>query len=491
MRTRRQSLLNERKGASGVAVVSAACALAAALAAPSSAQAQVIERFALRAELGVGTMFTDYQRNTDAGQYSGNALGYDSLNFHTHLRLAFTLVGPLAIQASFANEFFPTSTRDSGIGRVMAFEGGLRFEPQIKRVGRLFVAGNIGYALTGPYERLEFNGGVGFEFNIVPALALGPVFRVTDVFQPSPSPPRSVQYPYDAVYWSAGVSLTARVPPEREIIDTDCDTVIDPEDVCPTVPQGARHDPRRAGCPVPDSDGDFVVDPDDVCPAIPEGDFPDVGRMGCPDPDNDHDAVLNAEDRCPNLPKGDIPDPQRPGCPHPNPQAVLTAGRIEIRRQIRFDTDQALIDLTRSPDAQRLTTENHEVLDQVVQILQGHVELRIDVRGFTDNQCSGCQEGHYRHNLELSRRRAAAIQEYLVSHGIAANRIESHGRGEANPIGDNNTEEGRQLNRRVEFHVMNPAVEPPRTVEEVRPHRRSPPPPPTLPSRPCVVRTRG
>ena len=148
-----------------VTALSGAAALLAG--APSRAEAQVLQRFALRGEVGVGTMLSSYQRNTETQQYGGNAMGYDNLNIQATLRLGFTLIDPLVVQLSFANGFFPTSTQ-SGTGRLMAFEAGLRVEPRIGRVGRLFVDGNVGYALTGPLERAAINAGVGFEFGAHP-----------------------------------------------------------------------------------------------------------------------------------------------------------------------------------------------------------------------------------------------------------------------------------------------------------------------------------
>ncbi|MFO0604900.1 MAG: OmpA family protein [Polyangiales bacterium] len=469
----------------------ALAALAALVALPFDAGAQVLQRFALRAELGVGTMIPDYQRNTDARQYGGNTLGYDSVNFHTHLRLAFTLVGPLAIQATFTNEFFPTSTAQ-GTGRVMAFEGGLRFEPRLGRVGDLFVDGNVGYALTGPYDRLMLNAGLGFEFRVHPAFSIGPVVRITDVFQPAPSPLRSTDYPYDAVYWSAGLSLSGRVPPVVPVYDTDCDTVPDPEDVCATVPQGPTPDPNRRGCPMADTDGDCLIDPDDRCPTIPEGDYPDPARPGCPDPDRDHDAVLNEADVCPEQPKGDVPDPARAGCPHPNPLAVLRGNQIQITRQVHFDNDRSEVDMS-SAD---LTRQNHELLNDVLSILNAHPELQVEVAGFTDNQCRGCAEGAMRHNLNLSRTRAEAIMNYLThppagGAAIAPDRLRARGYGPASPIGDNATEEGRQRNRRVELRVLNPTPPAPTPTEPVTPHPRQCPPRPAPPARPCTVNALG
>jgi outer membrane protein OmpA-like peptidoglycan-associated protein len=74
-------------------------------------------------------------------------------------------------------------------------------------------------------------------------------------------------------------------------------------------------------------------------------------------------------------------------------------------------------------------------------------ESKIAVQGYTDSQ------GTESSNLELSRRRAEAVRAYLVSHGIAPDRITAEGYGPARPVADNASPEGRADNRRVEIVV--------------------------------------
>ncbi|MNH40347.1 Outer membrane porin F precursor [compost metagenome] len=57
------------------------------------------------------------------------------------------------------------------------------------------------------------------------------------------------------------------------------------------------------------------------------------------------------------------------------------------------------------------------------------------------------------YNQALSERRASSVAEYLLSQGVAPNKITSEGKGESQPIADNETEEGRAKNRRVELHI--------------------------------------
>jgi outer membrane protein OmpA-like peptidoglycan-associated protein len=473
-------------------------ALACLLAAPSDAHAQFIQRFALRGEAGIGTMLSDYQRNTSPGAYGGNAMGYDNLNIQATVRLAFTIVDPLAVQLSFANGFFPTSTQ-SGTGRLMAFEAGLRFEPHLGRVGRLFLDGNAGYALTGPLERAELNAGLGFEFDLSQALALGPVVRLHDVLQPGTvSAAGLTTYDSDATYWSAGVSISLRVPPPAPPpppppppppapLDTDCDGVLDPDDLCPTVPRGHHPDLSRLGCPLSDVDHDGVYGSDDVCPTVPAGDYPDASRLGCPDPDRDHDGVANELDQCPIQPAGPTPDPARPGCPDPHPIAVLESSQIRINQQVHFDTRSANI-VSTNPAT---TRENQEILDQVVSVLRFHGTItRLEVQGHTDNVCRACPGGPRAYNLALSERRAESIRAYLVEHGIDANRLTSRGYGQGSPLEDNATPAGRLSNRRVEFHILEtaPGAPPPAPPGPVEPHPLPPAEPePVAPAEPCRV----
>jgi outer membrane protein OmpA-like peptidoglycan-associated protein len=62
--------------------------------------------------------------------------------------------------------------------------------------------------------------------------------------------------------------------------------------------------------------------------------------------------------------------------------------------------------------------------------------------------------GDYEHNMDLSSRRAKAVQQFLVVNGVASERIKVQGYGPDKPIADNGTKEGQGLNRRVEFRLL-------------------------------------
>jgi OmpA-OmpF porin, OOP family len=92
--------------------------------------------------------------------------------------------------------------------------------------------------------------------------------------------------------------------------------------------------------------------------------------------------------------------------------------------------------------------ESNDELDMVVDFLKFNPTVEIELAGHTDNG------GDPEKNLKLSRERVAIVKSYITKSGIAARRIQGVGYGGANPIASNRTEEGRRLNRRVEFKIV-------------------------------------
>jgi len=88
------------------------------------------------------------------------------------------------------------------------------------------------------------------------------------------------------------------------------------------------------------------------------------------------------------------------------------------------------------------------VLEEVVRIMNERPSIRVEIRGHTDN--IGADDA----NMQLSIRRSEAVKSYLVSRGIAGDRLETKGFGEARPIDTNDTDIGRARNRRIEFVVI-------------------------------------
>ncbi|MFC1611107.1 OmpA family protein [Myxococcota bacterium] len=100
---------------------------------------------------------------------------------------------------------------------------------------------------------------------------------------------------------------------------------------------------------------------------------------------------------------------------------------------VQFETGKAI-----------LTPDSFARLDTIVEYMTHKKSARIEISGHTDNV------GKSRRNNKLSERRAEACRDYLVSKGIKGSRIETVGYGDTRPIASNDTEEGRQQNRRIE-----------------------------------------
>lgn len=95
-----------------------------------------------------------------------------------------------------------------------------------------------------------------------------------------------------------------------------------------------------------------------------------------------------------------------------------------------------------------LRPESYPELDRLHKLLENYPDMRIEIGGHTDDH------GSLKYNTELSESRAKAVVDYLVNMGIDSDRLEYKGYAYLNPIDTNDTEEGRQNNRRVEFKVL-------------------------------------
>jgi len=95
-----------------------------------------------------------------------------------------------------------------------------------------------------------------------------------------------------------------------------------------------------------------------------------------------------------------------------------------------------------------LKPESISELDNVVRLMKENPTMKVLISGYTDNV------GKPADNLALSKGRAVAVVNYLISKGIDHNRLSFQGFGESNPVSDNTTEQGRALNRRTELRVV-------------------------------------
>ncbi len=125
----------------------------------------------------------------------------------------------------------------------------------------------------------------------------------------------------------------------------------------------------------------------------------------------------------------------------PVPTVKVAEGAIEIGENVYFDSGAATIQERSNP-----------LLDEIARVLGEHPELlRISIEGHTD------ASGNASDNLKLSQERAQAVMDYLVAKGVEAKRLRAKGFGQSKPIADNETDEGKAANRRVEFIISKKA----------------------------------
>ena len=116
--------------------------------------------------------------------------------------------------------------------------------------------------------------------------------------------------------------------------------------------------------------------------------------------------------------------------------------------KIRTGEKIQLTNVFYTTDSWQIKEESFGELNNLVRLLNENKDIVMEIGGHTDS--TGSDE----HNMTLSEKRALSVVEYLISKGINSNRLSYKGYGNTQPIGDNNTAEGRQLNRRTEAKVI-------------------------------------
>lgn len=115
--------------------------------------------------------------------------------------------------------------------------------------------------------------------------------------------------------------------------------------------------------------------------------------------------------------------------------------------------------ITFEPGSSTLDAESQQTVRQIADILRGCPEFDMEVAGHTDSQ------GREEMNLSLSQTRAEAVVTALRDERIVWPGLRAQGYGESTPIADNGTEEGRELNRRIEFTLIAPDTDPAETAD--------------------------
>jgi len=170
---------------------------------------------------------------------------------------------------------------------------------------------------------------------------------------------------------------------------------------------------------MPDQDHDGIADGKDRCDDTPIG--VEVDSDGCAF-DRDQDGVKDYEDECPN---------------------TMAHAKVKVNGCADFVS----FNLYYAPRVNEITPKSMLVLDKAVGFLKEHPEYKVRITGHTDNI------GDDAYNLKLSQDRAADVLKIFNRKGINFKRLEASGKGSAEPIESNDTDEGRALNRRIEVEV--------------------------------------
>lgn len=120
-----------------------------------------------------------------------------------------------------------------------------------------------------------------------------------------------------------------------------------------------------------------------------------------------------------------------------NPQFEKAEKRTYTLRDVYFNTDKAT-----------LREKSYDALDDLLAAMKSNPDMKVEIAGHTDDRASE------EYNKDLSQRRAETVKQYLVENGIEPDRIKPKGYGESQPVASNDTEEGRQQNRRVEVKIL-------------------------------------
>ena len=206
---------------------------------------------------------------------------------------------------------------------------------------------------------------------------------------------------------------------EPKPLDDDGDGVLNADDKCPNTKAGENVD--KLGCLLKlDADEDGVPDDIDACPETTIG--TDVDIKGC-EVDSDNDGVVDSIDQCADTTKEFVVDAY--GCPQ-----------------------TATLKVTFEPNKYNISDELINQLEDFALFLNENQGYSVIIYGYTDSS------GYPAKNKILSQNRANSVREALIEHGIEPDRLTAIGKGEADPIADNATPQGREENRRIEVELV-------------------------------------
>jgi outer membrane protein OmpA-like peptidoglycan-associated protein len=290
--------------------------------------------------------------------------------------------------------------------------------------GNLFLVPRFGLIADATGPGFTFDVTLGYEFSIVKPTQIGVFIRPGLVTGPIVSAPVA---PYVVVGLSFSWEL-GKSPPK----DTDHDGLSDEREMIK----------YHSSAYNPDTDGDGLKDGDEVYTYHTSPTDPDTDHGGSrdgwevqhqrnpndpSDDDRDQDKVPDERDACPDTPPNTEVDER--GC------AILRA-KI-VLDGIRFAFNSAVIE-----------SASTATLERAAQILRDNPGVRVEIEGHTDDT------GNAGYNQRLSESRARSVADWLASHGIPSERMETRGYGATKPRAANDSEAHRARNRRIEFRRL-------------------------------------
>ena len=177
--------------------------------------------------------------------------------------------------------------------------------------------------------------------------------------------------------------------------------------------------------------------------------------------DSDKDGIKDYEDSCPLLQGAK----ENNGCPiqaavvynEPIVQEVVAQPLVEFDEDEKFDIMEKINLLSKriyfKSSSDQLKVESYQPLNEIADVMTDYPDSRFKIEGHTDSR------GNDNYNLQLSKKRSKSVYNYLTKKNISSDRLSSRGYGETRPIATNETEQGRQKNRRVEINFIDPDSE--------------------------------
>lgn len=351
-----------------------------------------------------------------------------------------------------------TSLALGGAFGLTALGGRFSFGPELVASSVVSDGGFLSSSGT-PFEAI-----LGAHWEVARALRLGAGI--------GPGLSRGVGSPAVRYLWSLEFAPRVERALPRSFDDRDGDGILDLDDACPRLFGEASADGARHGCPAspPDADGDGIPDDRDACPTAQGPETPERPEtFGCPQPpDSDKDGFVDAADACPNEPGEQASAPSRNGCPPPGdsdgdgirddrdacaeqrgtsnadpswngcPSAVIRENLIRTLGSVRFEPKRA-----------KLAREGEDLLLAVARLMVDHPELRL-VAVEVHTAASGAP----RRDLELSKKRAEAVIQWLGETSVEPKRLSASPFGSERPAAADSTPEGDAGNERVEFRIL-------------------------------------